>query len=639
MKMVKYPNGFEENNLGQKKPLEIIDKALQAWGLKNFQEAEKYFLNGINAYRIYDPSGIDYALGRYGAYLLFQDRIDEAAEVIEEALSLETKIPTIWQDYLLILTRRRDLPGLFAAVDLMQKIGVLDSDLISLLIGYSRRTGREGNLEFVETLFKRAMAEFDARSSGYWAAIGAFGYFFEKAGRIQDAINTWSQAFSDGSNDPLTINRLSLSLERSKEYIKAVEIIQDALTRGLPSDLEEQLRKRMSRCEGNINSGQKRGRDVLAFSERDSLGIFKLFYQLRTKPSIDHFNIVGNIAYCMGFTKGIEGTLMFIDLNTGKELQRREGLPAFETRFTPEGYWIGIERPPRVGGGPSLFWLMDNTCAVLAKKSIPDAITEIVYSANHWYVGSRNGLLYVFDMAGDQQWAWAVPGSGNFKGSPYECPCPYHIAVAKDLIVTSSMGELYGVSSNGDTLWHVKIPNENEKNYGISIPISITNEDTMESSNFNNTPAVKMSFKITGPDPLINFIVMHSDEIIVGSSQGRLYQFNKSGRICNTRVLGETSVQAIFHLDGSLAVAYCDEKLAFFSNNEIIKTVDWSEHLSGLKMLDKNLIVWGNKKLNILNKWGERIYSIEFSKAISNVAVYNDMLICSAGVLTAFRST
>ena len=40
-----------------------------------------------------------------------------------------------------------------------------------------------------------------------WAAVGDLGHFLERADRVQDAVDLWSQAFQDGSNDPVTVNR------------------------------------------------------------------------------------------------------------------------------------------------------------------------------------------------------------------------------------------------------------------------------------------------------------------------------------------------------------------------------------------------------------------------------------------------
>ena len=59
------------------------------------------------AYRRAEPDGVDFALGRLGAYLLDRERVDEAAGALDEAIAGGTDIPAIWGDYLGIMTRHR----------------------------------------------------------------------------------------------------------------------------------------------------------------------------------------------------------------------------------------------------------------------------------------------------------------------------------------------------------------------------------------------------------------------------------------------------------------------------------------------------------------------------------------------------
>lgn len=99
--------------VNQQRPFDVIFQAEEAWKEGEDERAEALFQHGIEAYRSREPSGLDFALGRYGAFLLQKARLDEAATVLEEAIRLGTDIPAIWNDYLEIPARRRDLPGLF----------------------------------------------------------------------------------------------------------------------------------------------------------------------------------------------------------------------------------------------------------------------------------------------------------------------------------------------------------------------------------------------------------------------------------------------------------------------------------------------------------------------------------------------
>ena len=108
-----------------------------------------------------------------------------------------------------------------------------------------------------------------------------------------------------------------------------------------------------------------------AFSERRGAGTFQLLFQVRTKPPVRDLEIVGNIAHCLGQTKGV-GVLIDIDLNTGEEMRRREGLPEFgDVQFTQSGYGLGVKRTGRIGEGPTLVWFLDPEGTILAKRRFP----------------------------------------------------------------------------------------------------------------------------------------------------------------------------------------------------------------------------------------------------------------------------
>jgi hypothetical protein len=66
---------------------QIIFQAEGAWRSRNVQLAEDLFLRGIREYRSTEPDGLDFALGRYGAFLLDRGRNNEAATILEDAIA------------------------------------------------------------------------------------------------------------------------------------------------------------------------------------------------------------------------------------------------------------------------------------------------------------------------------------------------------------------------------------------------------------------------------------------------------------------------------------------------------------------------------------------------------------------------
>ena len=77
---------------------------------------------------------------------------------------------------------------------------------------------------------------------GAWSAIGVLGHALERSDQLPKALDLWTVAFAEGSDDPTTANRLSMHRERARDYAGAISVIETALDRGLPANIEEQLR-------------------------------------------------------------------------------------------------------------------------------------------------------------------------------------------------------------------------------------------------------------------------------------------------------------------------------------------------------------------------------------------------------------
>ena len=233
-----------------KRPFDTIAEALQAWQANDAALAEKLFEQGIDAYKRREPDGVDFALGRYGAFLLDQDRKDDAARILEQAIERKTDIPAIWSDYLHIVADRRDVESFKRTVERMAA-SVKYRVEPEFVLAHARRADREGAAEFAEAVARwvveRAGREGD--KEGRWAAIGDLGRILERVGRLDDAVTLWRDAFNEGSRDPDTANRLAMHLERAKDYAGSAAVIHEALGRGLPANVEESLRKRLARCE------------------------------------------------------------------------------------------------------------------------------------------------------------------------------------------------------------------------------------------------------------------------------------------------------------------------------------------------------------------------------------------------------
>lgn len=674
------------------RPYTFIAAGDEAARAGDFTLAEKQFRQGIDAYRRAEPDSVDFALGRYGAFLLGQRRLDEAVSVLREAIKRKTDIPAIWGDYVKLLAQRHDIDGMFDAVDQMQAIPSLQTNNrdAETLLSHARAASRAGEHEFSEAIARRVMTEATSRrdKATRWAAAGDLGQILEQANRLPEAMEIWEKAFASGSDDPTTANRLSMNLERAKDFHRAADVCRVALERSLQANVEEQLRKRLERCEAKVDPAKRRS-DVAAYSIRHGDGFMQIGFQLRVKPPVKDLEVVGNLARCFGTSKGV-GSLIDIDLTTGQETRRVEGLPDLDnTWFTSSGWGIGIERTARVGGGPTELTFISPSGGIVQRTSVPDATSQIAAGPELWYVGCRDGHLYGFDVQGSERWAWETPGLRGYDGDPYFRPCPYYVSAAGSQAVIASMGNIYSVGTNGKTLWSAQLPNEKETRYTYSVPagnlpsldqarrtlglapaassqdvkrayLSLAKQshpdlhpgDPTAASRFRDVqaayesirsgrdqPTVTITVEIRGFGPTASFITVAQGGCLVGSSQGRVYLFDTRGHIRQARVFGEGYVLGALREDGSLAAAWCDGVLSFVQGDAVINAIEVPDHPGRLDVFGDNLILWHGNRVEIVDQRGQPLWIAEFSKRLVGLATRGSTLVTASGNLTMFNKT
>ncbi len=683
-----------------RRAFDLVQKAEEAANAGDSPRAEQLFLRAINACRRTDD-GLNYVLGRFGSFLIDQDRMVEARSVLEQVLDLGTDIPRIASDYASLLVDAGDVEGLFRLATRRTTEGrpVLDPES---LLGYARRAGRDGHLEFAETVTRRIMEEADrAGDRGtVWAAVGELGRILERADRLGEAIAVWTRAFREGSDNEVTADRLSMQLERRKDFPEACFVIRDALTRGLQANVEERLRKRLARCELKIApSGTARKlaktekRDVASFSERQGAGAFRLLFQTRVKPPIRDLELIGRTARCLGVNKQV-GSLVDINLDTGAEIRRVEGLPDLDdTEFWPDGWGIWLTRTGRVGNGSGELHFVNPEGRVRGQATIPDVPSELAAGDGLWFVGCRDGKLYGFDREGGRLWAWETPGSRRYNGDVYFRPCPYHVASGGTCAVVASMADLYAVNSRGKTLWHVSIPNAQETRYTFTVPLDGSDigsraydmlqvppgsdhaavkvayrrlamathpdrnpEDPAAADKFrevqtayeaivagvagsreSSREGITFSIEISGFGPTVSFLAANEQGVLAGSSHGRLYHLDWQGRIQQVRALGQGAVNGALHPDGSLAAVWCDGVLFFFKGTEVVNTMDVDLYPRGLRAIGNDVLIFRDNRVEVLDSEGRHVWIAEFAKKVVEVAWHSDLLICAAGALCAFQ--
>jgi tetratricopeptide (TPR) repeat protein len=682
---------------GGKRPFDAIARAEQAWQAGDSARAESLFEAGIAAYEREEPDGLAFALGRCGAFLLAQGRKDEAARVLERAIERKTDIPAIRSDYLRIIADRKDIDSFKRAVERMEASTGYQVQS-RLLLPYAQLPLPDDKDNFAEQVARWIIerAEHQGDKEGRWAATGVLGRILERAGHLVQATKLWRTAFDEGSCDPDTISRLSMHLERAKDYAGAIQVIRAALTQRLPAGVEESLRKRLARCEGKTtDQGPAKTRkrpDVAAYSVRRESALFAPMFQVRLKTSVNDFGIVDNVARCLLASKE-SSTLVDIELTSGSEIRRVETLPLMgNIWFTPDGRGIGIRRTAAVGGGPTLLRFLDAEGRVAAESSVPDATSDVTLGPDLWYVGCRDGFLYAFDLDGRHRWAWETPGASNYTDNPYFRPCPYYLASQQSFAAVASMGDIYAIAPNGKTLWHAQLPSERETTWKFTIPFEGVQgsqepyrvlelppnsppenvksayrrlalathpdrnpDDSDATAKFRriqeayerilaghsesgpNPAGITVSFGIQGIRPTASFVGANTTGVIVGSSEGRLYIFERNGTLREARVLGDGPVRVAVRPNGTVGAAWCSGALLFFRDSKIINAAESVDGPRALTMLGDDLVLWRRNEVQVMNAYGRLLWSLEFSMNITNVVAHADQLLCAAGVLTAFR--
>jgi len=680
-----------------KRPFDTIAEALQAWQADDTLLAENLFEQGIDAYKRREPDGVDFALGRYGAFLVDQGRKDDAARILEQALERKTDIPAIWSDYLRLVADHRDVESFKRSIERMAA-SVRYRVEPEFVLAHARRADREGAADFAEAVARwvveRATAEND--KEGRWAAIGALGRILERGGRVDEAVRLWRDAFYEGSRDPNTSSRLSMQLEWAKDYAGSVAVMREALSRGLPADVEESLRKRLARCEDKTADTSRtrthKRPDVAAYSVRRKSSLLEPIFQVRLKPAVKDLDLVDHAARCLLASKE-SSTLVDIDLETGSEIRRVENLPLLgDTWFAPDGRGIGIRRTAAVGQGRTLLRFLGADGRVAAESSVPDATSEIALGPDLWYVGCRNGCLYAFGVDGKQRWVWETPGSKECDNNEYFRPCPYYVASRQSFAAVASMGNIYAVSPNGKTLWHAALPNERQTRWEFTVPIQ-GGQGSQEAYHALGLPldaprndvksayrrlalsthpdrnpgdkdaaakfrliqgayeqilagpattgagpaGITLSMEIQGFGPTASFLAANAAGVVVGSSQGRLYVFNENGSLREARVLGDGPVRAALRPDGMVGAAWCSNALLFFKENKIVNAAEVLDWPRALTMLGDNVVLWWGNEVRVMDACGRVLWAVAFSKTVTGVAAHGDTLVCAAGVLTAFR--
>lgn len=769
------PTDARDSSNDEQSAYELVDAGIVAWAEGDTTLAETQLRRGVEAYRESRTGGADYALGRLGAFLVDQNRLDEAADALSEALEVGTDIPAIGADYLSLIERhkesgewtperatqaertlrqgrdvamihrgdraaiafntlarfmigenrlddaereirvglghtpenhdlwnalrdvmhiRRDASGLISAA--LGHPGVIDDlDYVwSELCQIADDSAREGYQQFAEEL-AGCMAEHaqtNGNTNAYWAAIGVLGRVMERGDRSSEAVDIWQSAFERGSQDPLTINRLSMHLERQKEQAAAIAIIEKGLAYGLPSNVEEQLRKRLERCRAQIENRPRK--ETTAFSVRTGEHEMDLLFQARVTPAIREFSVHNGVGRSWGHRRH-SGSWSAWSMKTGTLLSQHEDLPRLrELQFASDGHAIGATQTGPVDECVTELGFLSPDGELIGEATLPNGLSQISSEAEGvWFVGCRDGGLYAYSVAGEHLWTWWTPGGREFDGDRYMRPCPYFVTAGRDGAIVASFGTVYGISRHAEVLWTFETSNhepEHSKKIRmlvspdeaspasfaeLGLPTSADDHEVStayrqramethpdrnpqltdaserfqkvhrayeaimasrgEGSSGDISIEVDVSLSFGGSQSLVSNMVTSNDLTHIGTARGRIFTIDAQGSLLGEHALGQGFAVPYVASDGEIAAAWCDETLFYLNGKELKDIAEYKLPPDGVGVFADGLYVWKDKMVTINKRVGQTLWAAEFARPINAIAVDDERLVVAGGVLAA----
>ena len=627
-------------------------------------------------------------------FLVREHRSEEAEQVIKGGLALAPDDGTIWSVYRDLHLLRRDAPRVVDAAVRAADGTQYQEHAWDDLRRIAEAIASAGDTELAEAIARHTAerARHDGDERNRWSAIGTLGRIIERAGRLAEATEIWQRAFDEGSDDPTTANRLSMHRERAREYAGAIEIIEAALDRSLPGNVEEQMRKRLERCRARL---EKRSRqDVAAFSIRSGSDAIRLVFQTRVTPMIREFSIGGGVGRSWGHRRD-SGVWMEWALSDGAMSARREDLPRQRSiRFGASGAVIGATQSGPVDECVTELAFLSPQGTLLGQAQLPNAASEIAeVSGAGWFVGCRDGGLYAFTSAGERLWTWWTPGARGFIGDRYLRPCPYYVSGDRDHALVSSFGTIYCISSDGEARWSFDLPDSEshgagERSFTIGVRSAVTSayaaltlppsasrdevksayrrkamashpdlhpgdpEATERFQSVHNAYETIMSAPIddssdhdasltleirVAQPPHVARMVAANGHGYVGADHGRIYVLGPNGSLVRVHALGEGYAHPIVDAAGDLLAAWCDGFLFYFDGRRLRNLVECAVAPDGVGPFGGGLYLWQGKRVEVVDRSGREVWVAEFARSINAVEVHEDKLFVAGGVLAGFQ--
>lgn len=587
-------------------PTELISKGLDLEAQKNFTEAEKYILEGIQGYeKQKNLDGVIFGLGRLGNCYEQAGLVDKARAAYEKAIQIGTDIPAIYYGLLSILVLASEFDRAFEIAEIwQQKRGQnLSGKPQEVFIGLSSRLVREKRYNEAIELFSRTISYFPLQQypETFWRIRGLIGNAYEQAGNHDESMQLYAKAISENSSDQFTFNRYLINLEKQKQYSLALQIIEKALKIQKDAGWEADLKKRKQRLEiktGSIPKGTPK-EIIPDFTIRAGKQNVRLVQQVQILPQIT--NIIGTDRCFYGTTGG--NTPKLFCQNFGEN----ERIWEIQIDEEPNGLLqagekvILFSRYGKIGDGKTTVSFYSPDGNLINVKSLPDVPSEVVATENRVYAGCRDGKLYAFSTEGQNLWSYGLPRSKSTQNNDYFLPCPYYVAAGKDLVAFTSFGTMFVLNPNGKLLYKWDIPEKVEtcKSSGNTFTISI------------------------GAPSAIDIAISPSSKKILLASSRAVFEILED-RTMRKYQPNSDSIFGVYWVSDSVFGICTSTNVFLYDSGKKIGKISTTGYCKLASNLSSNRIaVWSDKKIAITTSSGKLIAEIEFAKAIHNVTCFN----------------
>ena len=587
-------------------PFELISKGLDLEAKKNFAEAEKYILKGIQGYeKQKDIGGVTFGLGRLGDCYEQAGLVDKARAAYEKAIQIGTDIPATYYGLLSILVLAGEFDQAFEIAEIWQQKGEQNLSVKpqEVFIELSSRLVREKQYNEAIALFSRTISHFPLHQYPqiFWRIRGLIGNAYEQAGNLDESMQLYAKAISEGSSDKFTFSRYLINLEKQKQYLPALLVIEKALKIQKDAEWEADLKKRKQRLEiktGSIPKGAPK-EIIPDFTIRAGERNVTLVQQVQTSPQLS--TLVSTDSSFYGTTGGNTPKLFCQKIGENERI--------WETQIDeePTGLLLAGEkvilysRGGKIGDGKTTISFYSPDGRLISKKSLPDVPSEVVATDDRVYAGCRDGKLYAFSSDGQNLWSYGLPRSKAAQNDDYFLPCPYYVAAGRELVAFASFATMFVLNLAGKLLYKWDIPEEVEtgKSQGITITISM------------------------GAQSAVDITVSPSSKKILLASSNAVFEILEDRTIRKYKPNGDSISGVHWISDSMFGICRTTDVLIYDSGKKIgkVSTSGYSKIASNQSA--NRIAVWSDKKMAITTIAGKLLAEIDFAKAIHTVTCFN----------------